>query len=50
MVCSPYVDVKERYFLPYFGGKPIKTLTATNILQFESWRTARAKWITYFAI
>jgi hypothetical protein len=37
-VYSSYISVIERYFLPYFGDKPIETLTATDILQFESWR------------
>jgi integrase len=38
VVYSSYISVIERYFLPYFGDKPVETLTATDILQFESWR------------
>ena len=36
VVYSSYISVIERYFLPYFGDKPVETLTATDILQFES--------------
>lgn len=40
-VYQSYLTCIERYFAPFFGEKPIESITHKDILEFELWRNAQ---------